>query len=705
MWLKRNLKVALVGNPNAGKSSLFNHLTGLNQKIGNFPGVTIDKKTGSARISENIYAEIIDLPGVYSLYPKTLDEKIVFDILMDPNDDSHPDIIVVVVDASNLKRNLLLFTQIRDLGFPVILALNMLDLAHLRGIKIDLNELSKELEVPIVLINGRSGKGLDQLKAALACPIHNFPGHFLDALAIAPEVIDEVKKRFNLDNDYKALQLAHQHNASRTLTSEGKAVIEDICKRNHFDSILLQSEETIYRYETIQKIFAKAVKITKPEEHENFSNKLDRILTHKVFGFLIFFLILFLMFQAIFAWASVPMDLIDMGIASLNEWLKGILVPGPLTDLLTDGLIAGMSGILVFIPQIAILFLFISVLEESGYMSRVMFIMDRIMRKFGLNGRSVVPLISGVACAVPAIMATRNIENRKERLITIFVTPLMSCSARIPVYTILIGLVVPEYYIGGVLNLQGLALMGLYLLGFFAAVFSALIVNLFLRKEESGYFIMEFPVYKVPRWKNVGITIVEKVKAFVFGAGKIIIAISIILWVLSSYGPAKQMEAAEREGKAISQKLKLSETETRNLIASKKLESSYAGYFGKTIEPAIRPLGFDWKIGIALISSFAAREVFISTMSTIYSIGESEDNESTIRERMKSEVDASTGKLIYTPALVVSLLLFYAFAMQCMSTLAIVQRETRGWKWPIAQFIYMTGLAYLSSYFAYQLLS
>jgi ferrous iron transport protein B len=705
MWLKRNLKVALVGNPNAGKSSLFNHLTGLNQKIGNFPGVTIDKKTGSARISENIYAEIIDLPGVYSLYPKTLDEKIVFDILMDPNDDSHPDIIVVVVDASNLKRNLLLFTQIRDLGFPVILALNMLDLAHLRGIKIDLNELSKELEVPIVLINGRSGKGLDQLKAALACPIHNFPGHFLDALSLAPKVIEEVKKRFNLDNDYKALQLAHQHNSSRTLTTEGKAVIEDICQRYNFDSILLQSEETIYRYETIQKIFAKAVKITKPEEHENFSNKLDRILTHKVFGFAIFFLILFLMFQAIFAWASVPMDLIDMGIASLNEWLKEKLIPGPLTDLLTDGLIAGMSGILVFIPQIALLFLFISVLEESGYMSRVMFIMDRIMRRFGLNGRSVVPLISGVACAVPAIMATRNIENKKERLVTIFVTPLMSCSARIPVYTILIALVVPEYYVGGILNLQGLALMGLYLLGFFAAIFSAWIVNLFLRKEESGYFIMEFPVYKVPRWKNVGITIVEKVKAFVFGAGKIIIAISIILWVLSSYGPAKQMEAAEREAKSISLKLKLSETETRSLIASKKLENSYAGYFGKTIEPAIRPLGFDWKIGIALISSFAAREVFISTMSTIYSIGESEDNERTIMERMKSEVDANTGKLIYTPALVVSLLIFYAFAMQCMSTLAIVQRETKGWKWPIAQFIYMTGLAYLSSYFVYQLLS
>jgi ferrous iron transport protein B len=327
------------------------------------------------------------------------------------------------------------------------------------------------------------------------------------------------------------------------------------------------------------------------------------------------------------------------------------------------------------------------------------------MRRFGLNGRSVVPLISGVACAVPAIMATRNIENKKERLVTIFVTPLMSCSARIPVYTILIALVVPEYYVGGILNLQGLALMGLYLLGFFAAIFSAWIVNLFLRKEESGYFIMEFPVYKVPRWKNVGITIVEKVKAFVFGAGKIIIAISIILWVLSSYGPAKQMEAAEREAKSISLKLKLSETETRSLIASKKLENSYAGYFGKTIEPAIRPLGFDWKIGIALISSFAAREVFISTMSTIYSIGESEDNERTIMERMKSEVDANTGKLIYTPALVVSLLIFYAFAMQCMSTLAIVQRETKGWKWPIAQFIYMTGLAYLSSYFVYQLLS
>lgn len=705
MWLKKNIKVALAGNPNAGKSSLFNHLTGLNQKIGNFPGVTIDKKTGTARIRENIYAEVTDLPGIYSLYPKSLDEKIVFDILMDPKDPSHPDLVIVIVDASNLKRNLLLFTQIRDLGFPVILALNMLDLAEKSGIHIDVDQLARELEVPVVLINGRSGKGLDQLRAAIACPIHNVPSHFLEPARLGTEVIKEIRKKFPIDNDYKALQLAHQHQHVRTLTSEGKTVLEDICRRNHFDSVLLQSEETIFRYETIQKIYSKCVKEAPVPEKESFSNKFDRILTHKIWGFLIFFLILFLIFQAIFAWASVPQEWIETGMGNLNKFLQDQLAPGPLTDLLTDGLITGMSGILVFIPQISVLFLFIAILEESGYMSRVMFIMDRIMRKFGMNGRSVVPLISGVACAVPAIMATRSIENRKERLITILVTPLMSCSARIPVYTMLIALVVPEAYVAGIFHLQGLALMGLYMLGFLAAVFSAWIAHIILKTKETGYFIMEFPVYKIPRWKNVGITIFEKVKAFVIGAGKIIIAISVILWVLANYGPASQREKAEAEVKEMSVKMKLSPEEANTLLTSRKLESSYAGIFGKTIEPVIRPLGFDWKIGIALISSFAAREVFISTMGTIYSIEEPEENVASIQEKMKAEIDPTTGKAMYTPALVVSLLLFYAFAMQCMSTLAIVHKETKTWKWPVIQFVFMTGLAYISSYVAYHLMA
>ncbi|MBX9850809.1 MAG: ferrous iron transport protein B [Cytophagaceae bacterium] len=706
MWIKKNLKIALLGNPNAGKSSLFNHLTGLNQKIGNFPGVTIDKKTGVSKLSENIYADIIDLPGIYSLYPKTLDERIVFDILNNPDDASYPDLIVVVVDASNLKRNLLLFTQIRDLGFPVILALNMLDLAEKNGVNINIEKLKKELEVPVVLINGRSGKGVDQLKAALACPIHNIPKSFLNPLELAPEVVGEIKKRFNISNDYKALQLAHQFENLDSITSEGKTVLEDICRRNNFDSVLKQSEETIFRYESISRLISDNVIEKLPGEKDRLSNKLDKALTHKIFGYLIFFFLLFLIFQAIFAWAALPMDWIDSGIATLNEFLQNTLPGGPLTDLLTEGLIAGLGGILIFIPQIAILFMFIAILEESGYMSRVMFIMDKIMRKVGMNGRSVVPLISGVACAVPAIMATRNIENWKERMITIFVTPFMSCSARIPVYTILIALVVPEIKVLGILNMQGLVLMALYLLGFVVALLSGWLLNFILKSNEKGYFIMEFPVYKIPRWKNVGLTIVEKVKAFVFGAGKIIIAISIILWVLASYGPGKKMAQAEAEVLNQSKELALSNEEIKNRVAAKKLEYSYAGYFGKTIEPVIKPLGFDWKIGIALITSFAAREVFIGTMSTIYSIGEDAGgDQTTIKEKMKAELNPETGQPFYTPALAVSLLLFYAFAMQCMSTLAIVYRETKGWKWPLLQFIFMTGLAYLSSYIAYQSLT
>lgn len=705
MWLKKNLKVALLGNPNAGKSSLFNHLTGLNQKIGNFPGVTIDKKNGAARISQNIYADIIDLPGIYSIYPKSLDEQIVFDILNNSQDPSYPDLIVVVVDASNLKRNLLLFTQIRDLGFPVILALNMLDLAEKNGMKINVEQLKKELEVPVVLVDGRGGKGIDQLKAALACPIHNVPKSFLNASLFAPQIVKEIKSKFPIENDYQALQLAHQFRTVKNLTKEGRAVIEDICTRHNFDSILKQSEETVFRYETINKLISDNVVELKPGEKDKFSNELDKILTHKIFGYVIFFVILFMIFQAIFAWASVPMDYIDSGIASLTHFLQDNLPSGPLVDLLTEGLIAGLGGILIFIPQIAILFMFIAILEETGYMSRVMFIMDKIMRKFGMNGKSVVPLISGVACAVPAIMATRNIDNPKERLITIFVTPLMSCSARIPVYTILIALVVPEIYIGGFLHLQGLVLMGFYLLGFIAAILTGWMMNMILQKKETSYFIMEFPVYKIPRWKNVGLTIIEKVKAFVVGAGKIIIAISIILWVLASYGPGEKMERAEVTARQAALNLQLSDTEIENRVASTKLENSYAGHFGKVIEPVIKPLGFDWKIGIALITSFAAREVFIGTMSTIYSIGEDTDDENTIKQRMKAELNPETGKLFYTPALAISLLIFYAFAMQCMSTLAVVYRETKGWKWPALQFLYMTGLAYLCSYIAYQALS
>ncbi len=705
MATRNILKIALLGNPNSGKSSLFNYLTGLNQKIGNFPGVTVDKKTGLSKINRTLVAEIIDLPGTYSLYPKSLDEQIVFDFLNSPNDAHYPDFLVVVVDVSNLKRNLLLFTQVRDLGFPVILALNMLDIAKRSGTDIDVEALKKELGVPVVSINARNGEGVDLLKTAISCPVHNAPETFLDFSLFAPSLVLEIKETFGIKNDYLALQIAHRYKEMGSFSENEKTIIGALNHKHNFDSVLLQSKETVSRYEVIHEILAKVEKKGNTEQRERLSTRIDKVLTHKIGGYLIFFFLLFLMFQAVFAWATVPMDLIDSGIAGLNDWLKNSLPAGPLVELLTDGIIAGLGGILIFIPQIAILFAFIAILEESGYMSRVMFLMDKIMRQFGLNGRSVVPLISSVACAVPAIMATRSIENVKERLVTIFVTPLMSCSARIPVFTVLIGLIVPKEYVLGIFNLQGLALMGLYLLGFLAALLSALVMSKLLKTKEKSYFIMEFPTYKMPRWKNVGITLVEKVKAFVFEAGKVILAISIVLWVLASYGPSDKMVVASDKAVLEAQQKNLSISETDNLIAARKLEYSYAGYFGRFIEPSIKPLGFDWKIGIALITSFAAREVFIGTMATIYSVGDRSDDSATVMEKMRQEINPETGKPMYSVAVAFSLLLFYVFAMQCMSTIAIVYRETKGWKWPVIQFVYMTALAYLSSFIVYQLLS
>lgn len=705
MPVNSNPKIALIGNPNSGKSSLFNHLTGLNQKIGNFPGVTVDKKSGSCIMVEHVNAEIIDLPGTYSLYPKSQDEKVVFDILTNPQDKNYPDTIVVVVDASNLTRNLLLFTEIKDLGIPIVLAVNMLDVAKRQGITIDINILKAKLGVPVVAINARTGEGIEKLKiATLASKASQSPGFFASNVIAAP-VVNEIIAKLNISNAYIALLIAHSYEDIPHLTIDQKAIVKQVCLANNFQSRSLQAKETIARYEYINGLIAGVIIQQEKNIKDTISKKLDNILTHKVWGYLIFFATLFVIFQSIFAWASIPMEWIDLGITKLNSYLISVLPAGPIVSLLTEGLITGLGGVLIFIPQIAILFAFISILEESGYMSRVMFIMDKLMRKFGLNGKSVVPLVSSVACAVPAIMATRSIDNWKERMITIFVTPLISCSARIPVFTVLIALIIPEQYVFGIFNLQGLALMGLYMIGFVSAIVTAKIMQILLKSKERSYFVMELPGYKVPRWKNVGLTIIEKVKAFIFEAGKIIVAISIVLWVLASYGPGESIIEAEKLAQNKATVNKLDQKQTDNLVAAFKLEASYAGQFGKFIEPAIAPIGFDWKIGIALITSFAAREVFISTMSTIYSIGADMENESTIVERMKAEVNPKTGTKMYTPALAMSLLIFYVFAMQCMSTIAVVYRETKSWIWPAAQLVYMTALAYFSSWVVYVLMT
>jgi len=694
-------RLALIGNPNSGKTSLFNQLTGLNQKVGNFPGVTVDRKTGVAQLGGQRRAEVVDLPGTYSLYPKSLDERVIADLLYNPRSPDYPDFVVVTVDASNLRRSLLLFSQLADLDLPAILALNMTDVAAERGIQLDVPALERELGVPVVPMNARKGVGLAALRIIMADRLATRPpaGRFWQPGAELQPLLAAIRAHFELPNDYLALHYAHQFGQLHFLAEEDRAYLAQVTEQHGFDSTAQQAAETVARYAAINELLLEVVTVTRTERREPASNRIDKVLTHRVFGYAIFLAVLFLLFQAIFAWAQYPMDLIDQGISALSAAIQARF-SGPLVRLLTEGVIAGLGGVLIFIPQIALLFAFLAVLEETGYMARVTFLMDKLMRPFGLSGKSVVPLISGLACAVPAIMGARTIESWKDRMLTIFVTPLMSCSARIPVYTVLVALVVPDESWLGLFNMRGLVLMGLYLLGLGSALLSALLLKTVLKARERSYFIMEFPVYRWPRWKNVGLTIVEKVKAFIFQAGKVIVAISVLLWVLASYGPGTRQAEAETQvqQQAAAQRWPAAETERR--VASARLETSYAGAFGHVIEPAIRPLGFDWKIGISLLTSFAAREVFVGTMSTIYSVGQDADL-GTVQQKLANEKDLN-GQPFFTPVRALSLLVFYVFAMQCMSTLAVTYRETKSWRWPLGQLVYMTGLAYAASLLVWQ---
>lgn len=645
----KKLRLILVGNPNSGKSTVFNSLTGLNQRVGNFPGVTVEKKVGNLSLNDQQSAEVIDLPGTYSLSPRSEDEKVTFDYLNDKSRSDLNEIIVVIADASNLKRNLLLATQLIDLEQPTILILNMMDVVERNKQTVDLAILEKELGIPVVPMNARLGKGTQDLKKAVA--------------------------------NYK-----HQPNKKFISGLKSEDVIE----------------KTVDRYEKIKILVAKAVSKNGESKTASITRKIDNILIHPIWGFAIFLFLLFLIFQAIFSWASYPMDWIENGFLVFGNWLGDFLPPGILNDLIVEGILAGLGGIIIFIPQIALLFMFIAILEDSGYLSRVSYLTDTLLKKFGLNGRSIIPLLGGAACAVPAIMSARTISNKKERLLTIFITPLISCSARIPVYTLLIALIIPAEKELWQFNLQGVVMMALYLIGFFAALLTSFVLKYWLKSEERSHFIMELPIYRTPRWKNVGITIINKVKVFLFEAGKIIIAISILLWVLSSYGPGNKMAAVEEKYQSIQADPTMELKVTQDQIASEKLEASYAGHLGKLIEPAIKPLGFDWKIGIAIITSFAAREVFVGTMATLYSVGDAE-NTISIKEKMDRATHADTGEKVYTRATGYSLLIFYAFALQCMATVAIVVKETGGWKWPIIQFLYMGGLAYFASLLVYQL--
>ena len=700
--MSKQIKVALIGNPNTGKTSIFNSLTGLNQKIANYPGVTVDKKEGICKLDRGVKAHIYDLPGTYSLNASSMDENIVVELLLNKNNKDFPDLAIIVSDVENLKRNLVLFTQVKDLKIPTILAVNMSDRMKYKGIELDIPILEKSLDTKIILTTNRSSDWIDKLKNIISNYTELSSTNFMNLDIIDSNYFQNLQKTFPNQDLYKLWVVICQ---DANFTNIDKKFLESKNFETKTLSELkrLQQKETIKRYQLINNILKAGQKIDQSKAI-GFGASLDKLLTHKIFGYFIFFLILLGIFQVIYEWATVPMDFIDSSFAQMAEWLKINLPNGAMTDLLADGIITGIGGIVIFIPQIAFLFMFISILEESGYMSRVVFLMDKIMQKFGLSGKSVVPLISGVACAIPAIMATRNIESWKERLITILVTPFMTCAARLPVYLIIVALVIPDEKIFG-FNYQAIALMSLYIIGFLAAIGSAYILNSVLNIRSRSVLVMEMPNYKIPLIKDVLYTIVEKTKTFIVEAGKIILAISVILWFLATNGVGDRFDNPQDY---VTQDIELiSENDLQSEIASIKLENSFIGNIGKTIEPIFKPLGYDWKIGIGLITSFAAREVFVGTLAVIYNVESYDDSQEKrleLKKIMLRETDAN-GNKIFTLASGISLLLFYAFAMQCMSTLAIVKTETNSWKWPALQFIIMTLIAYIVSLIAYQILS
>jgi len=698
--MKETIKVALIGNPNVGKTSVFNSLTGLNQRVANYPGITVERKTGKASFQKNLDIDIIDLPGVYSINASSKDEEIALEILFNSKHTSFPDVVVVVAEVENLKRNLLLFTQIKDLGLPCILAINMADRMTAKGISIDIDLLEQQLKTKIALISVRKNQGIEHLKECITAYKSLNTNVLIDLKQVDTDYFGFLEQLYPGYNPYKVWL-----GQSQNIVFEGITKIvgsNPLMDKSQSEIKRLQQRETIKRYQFINDVLKTSYQIDK-NKASGFVARVDRILTHKIFGYLIFFAIMLLVFQAIFDWSSIPMDFIDGSFASLSEWTASVLPPGKLTELLAEGIIPGIGGIVIFVPQIAILFLFVALLEESGYMSRVVFLMDKVMRPFGLSGKSVVPLISGVACAIPAIMSARNIENSKERLLTMLVTPFATCSARIPVYVIIISLVIPDEKIIGFIGLQGLVMTLLYMLGFFAALVGAFILNKVIKTTEKAYFIVEMPGYKLPLFKNVFYTVVEKTKAFVFGAGKVILALSVILWFLGSHGPDATYGQAEEVVQKLHAGKNLSEEEMQDEVSGYQLQNSYIGMIGKTIEPVFKPLGYDWKISIAVLTSFAAREVFVGNLATLYNIGSSGEDEVKIVERMQAEIRPD-GTPVFNLATGVSLLMFYAFAMQCLSTVAITKRETNSWKWTMFQMIFMTGLAYIVALVAYQIL-
>ena len=672
-------KVALLGNPNLGKTTLFNALCGLRQKTGNYPGVTVDKKKGKFKHKGERF-ELIDLPGINSLFAKSQDEELVVDFLLNTPKNELPEKLIVMASAINLKRTLYLVDQIRDLDIPVLLVINMMDVAEKQGISIDIEKLEEEFSVKAVKVSAKKSRGLENLKDLLLqdFKITSRTPHF-----IQEENLLKVNAQKGQLSTYAAFLKMTNGSLGDLTSSEQKK---------------WKTNESILRYKFLNKILQDSLSQDKSKATD-FTTRADSLLVHPIFGYVIFGVIMLLIFQAIFWLASYPMDWIDTGFAAFSEFSTSSLPSGYFSDLISEGIIPGIGGVVIFVPQIAILFFLFSILEESGYMQRIVYLMDRFMQKFGMSGKSVVPMISGLACAIPAIMAARTIENNKERLITILITPLLTCSARIPVYVVIIALVVPDDAMVGIFNAQGLALMAMYFLGVVLSLISALVFKWILKTEFKSTLIIDMPTYLMPDFKNVLLSVWNNSKAFVWNAGKIILATSIILFVLATNGGDKFNNAEQIVDTEYSH---LNEEEQDLMVSSIQIENSYLGSIGKAIEPAITPLGYDWKIGISLITSLAAREVFVGTMSTIYSINSEE--EMTIRDRLKSQKRAD-GSAVFGFATSISLLLFYAFALQCLSTVAVTYKETKSIKWTSIQFAYMTALAYFSALIAYQILS
>ncbi|GAA4136628.1 ferrous iron transport protein B [Sphingobacterium kyonggiense] len=698
----KNLNIVLLGNPNVGKTSLFNRLTKLNQKVGNYPGITVEKREGNLKAHGNSY-HIIDLPGTYTLFPNSLDEEIVFQILSDKSSKYHPNLTLVVAEPATIKRSIILYQQARELGIPAFFVINMVDEMESKGMTLDIPKLEAFLKTKVFKTNARTGQGIEELINAFQQVPPSYFGSF-DIPTNYKQPLEEAKRLFPLATEYLTWQFLAQENVS-SLTDEQKKYLSDIREKYQLKTHDMQKEESLIRNDSISRDLEA---IVKKSENKNLSttSKIDRLLMHPVLGYVIFFGLLFIIFQAIFSWSGPLMDSIDGLFADITTYLDSVLPDGPLASLFIYGVVAGIGGIVIFIPQIVILFLFLSLMEESGYMSRVVFLMDRWLKPFGLNGKSVIPLMSGAACAIPAVMSARNIENPKERLLTMLVTPFMTCSARLPIYIVIIGLVIPETKILG-FNLQGMALFGMYLLGIIGALGSAWILNKVIKSVRTSYLIFELPTYKTPDWKNVVTNVWDKASGFIIDAGKIILMISIVLWVLGNFGPNDKFYKAEEYVQQANPTLEAEHFDQE--VASYKLEHSFLGYLGMGIEPIVRPLGYDWKMGIGLIASFAAREVFVGTMAVVYSLGDDVDIEddgqkNTLLNKMRSEVNANTGQPAYNMASGISLLLFYAFAMQCMATIGVVRKETGSWKWTLIQTVFMTGLAYVAALIAYQLI-